>query len=105
MVLLEKELRLAKHEDIEKALYEWLLAARNENIPISGEILEHKAEQLAVKLGESEFKCSNGWICRFKERHSIVYKTIQGESKDVNQDDVKQCFAPYSSGLSAKGYF
>ena len=79
-----KKMRLAKHEDVEKALYQWLLAARSDNIPISGEILKEKAEQLAVKLGETD------WLCRFKERHSVVYKSVQGESKDVNQDDVKE---------------
>ena len=62
-----KKMRLAKHEDVEKALYQWLLAARSDNIPISGEILKEKAEQLAVKLGETDFKCSNGWLCRFMD--------------------------------------
>ena len=84
-----KKMRLAKHEDVEKALYVWILAARSEGVPISGELLKEKANQLAQKLGVQDFKCSNGWLCRFKDRHSIVYKSIQGESKDVNQEVVK----------------
>jgi hypothetical protein len=30
------------------------------------------------------FKASEGWLERFKHRHSIVFKRIQGESAEIN---------------------
>jgi hypothetical protein len=35
-------------------------------------------------LGVENFKGSQGWIDRFKKRHSVVFKTVQGEAGDVD---------------------
>jgi hypothetical protein len=35
-------------------------------------------------LGNDKFKASNGWLDNFKKRHSIVFKTVQGEEGAVN---------------------
>ena len=55
---------------------------------ISGPILQTKAEKLAAELGFDDFKCSTGWLSRFKERHNIVFKTVSGESAVVDGDVV-----------------
>ena len=44
------------------------------NVPISGPIMKIKAKELALKMGHSEFQCSTGWLERFKQRHSIVFR-------------------------------
>ena len=46
------------------------------NVPISGLIMKIKAKELALalKMGHSEFQCSTGWLERFKQRHSIVFR-------------------------------
>ncbi|KAH7937015.1 hypothetical protein HPB49_007211 [Dermacentor silvarum] len=39
-------------------------------------------------MGHRDFKCSNGWLERFKERHGVTSKPIVGESAAVNRDTV-----------------
>lgn len=45
---------------------------------------------IANKVVELEnFKASNGWMEKFKLRHSIVFKENQGESADIDMDSLK----------------
>ena len=63
----EKRLRMrcSTYEDLEKACYKWLLNARNQNIPVSGNILKVKALYFAKELGcDDTFKASDGWLDR-----------------------------------------
>ncbi|XP_053571634.1 tigger transposable element-derived protein 6-like [Bombina bombina] len=77
-------------EDLNKLLWEWFVAARSKNVPISGPILQTQALALAKELGKTDFKASNGWLESFKRRHCIVWKEICGEAKDVDQETVSQ---------------
>ncbi|XP_064463461.1 tigger transposable element-derived protein 4-like [Ornithodoros turicata] len=74
-----KRLREAAHPRATEALLLWLKRARSSNIPVSGPILQAEANELAERLGHADFKCSNGWISRFKERHGLVFKAVSGE--------------------------
>uniref|UniRef100_H3AUL7 HTH CENPB-type domain-containing protein n=1 Tax=Latimeria chalumnae TaxID=7897 RepID=H3AUL7_LATCH len=75
-----KRIRAPVHEDIDEAIHRWFVAARDKNIPVSGDLLKSKAEQFARSLDIENFKCSNGWIERFKKR----FKTIVGEKASVD---------------------
>ena len=86
----KKRLRTAAHQDIEEALVLWLKFARSRQVPVSGPLLQTKAQELASELGHPDFKCSSGWLSRFKERHGIVYKNVCGESADVSEESVQQ---------------
>ena len=79
-----KRMRTANFEDVEHALLKWFKNVRDQNLPISGPMLSAKAEEFAQRLDHSDFKCSNGWLDRFKERHNITFKKICGESKSVD---------------------
>ena len=46
-------------------------------------MLQCQADDLAKKFGFSNFKCSSGWLSRFKERHNIVCKKICGEARST----------------------
>lgn len=81
-----KRLRTAAHEDLEDALIKWISQARSLNTPLSGSLLLEKADCLAQKLGYSTFKCSNGWLERFKIRHNITFKKVYGESARVTSE-------------------
>lgn len=59
---------------------------RNKGIPISGPMLQEKANGFASRFGILDFNCSASWISRFKVRHNIVAGKIVGESSSVDQN-------------------
>jgi hypothetical protein len=73
-------------EIIDIVIFQWYLHARVNNLPISGPLLKEKALELASEVGLNDFKASNGWLQKFKERHQISYKSTHRVS-----DSVKQC--------------
>ena len=83
-----KRMRLALYDEVEEGLLIWFKSVREKNVPVSGPILQTKAEEIARELGISDFSCSSGWIHRFKTRHDIVQKKVCGESASVNEETV-----------------
>uniref|UniRef100_A0A023GKX0 Putative tigger transposase n=1 Tax=Amblyomma triste TaxID=251400 RepID=A0A023GKX0_AMBTT len=83
-----KRNRDSKYPEVEGALLQWLKNARSANLPVNGPALTAKAEALALQMGHKDFKCSNGWLERFKKRHGVTSKTIVGESAAVSRDTV-----------------
>ena len=65
-------------------MLKWFKQCRDENISISGPLLQEKAEIYSKSLGFSDFKASNGWLEKFKRRHDLVFKKVCGESASVN---------------------
>ena len=79
--------------DVDAGLYQWFIAARAQSIPISGEILKSKAEELNQEIGCEEWTCSSGWLSRWKVRHNIKYRSVCGENAAVDRqvcDDWKE---------------
>ena len=81
-----KRLRTAMYEDLEEVLLKWIGQARSLNMPLGGPIILEKANNFAQKLGYSTFKCSTGWLERFKVRYNITFKKICGESGKVTSE-------------------
>ena len=77
-----------RYESIDRAIFDWFLAQRQRNFPISGELIREKVQSLAMSQGITEFKSSYGWLARFKERHSITLKTIAGQAGFVDSEVV-----------------
>lgn len=71
-----KNCRGAKYPEVEQALFEWFTDTLKQNGKISSEILRDQARYIAseLKIPESEFDCSVGWLDRFKARHGIVFQ-------------------------------
>ncbi|XP_053831934.1 tigger transposable element-derived protein 4 [Vidua macroura] len=69
-----KRLRTAFYADLEVALMKWYRIAECLNVPVNGPMLRLKANDFAQKLGHSDFKCSNGWLDRFKSRYGLVFR-------------------------------
>lgn len=80
-----KQMRSGNYTEVEDCLYKWFTNARSSNIAISSEILAEKSKEFAKKFGVSEFKCSSGFIDRFKKRRGITYKAVCGESESVDR--------------------
>lgn len=77
--------REGKFPLLEKALVEWLQLMRSSNTPIDGNFLKEKAKTFAEKMDiEVDFKASNGWFEKFKDRHGLSFKKLCGESADVD---------------------
>uniref|UniRef100_A0A915IL22 HTH CENPB-type domain-containing protein n=1 Tax=Romanomermis culicivorax TaxID=13658 RepID=A0A915IL22_ROMCU len=72
-----KKMRSADNVDIETCLLTWIKQARAKGIPVSGPILQEKAIDFAKQFGKTDFKCSSGWVDRFKLRHNLHRHRIQ----------------------------
>ena len=63
---------------------EWLQITLSCNTIIDENVLKEKtrifSERMDVKI---DFKSSNGWFEKFKERHGLSFKRLCGESAEV----------------------
>ena len=86
--------RYPSRTDVDAVLLQWFTAARAQSVPISGEIMKTKAEELAAELDPKLlWACSSGWLSRWKKRHNIKNRCVCGENASVNQsvcEDWKQ---------------
>jgi len=82
----KKKIRKLQFESIDGALLDWFKIQRNRNIPLNGPILLLKAEEFGKSLGEHNFKASNGWLDKWKNRHDIIFRVVSGESAVVSDE-------------------
>ena len=54
------------------------------NVPISGDLIQEKALKFAAEKGIKDFFASGGWLSRFKAESYLGQKIISGEEGDVN---------------------
>lgn len=69
---------------MEEALLTWFKHQRANNVPISGPVLQQKANDFARLMGKEHFKCSSSWVQRFRARHNIVAGKVVPEG--VNEE-------------------
>ncbi|XP_005400967.1 PREDICTED: tigger transposable element-derived protein 4 [Chinchilla lanigera] len=81
-----KRLRTAFYTDLEEALMRWYRIAQCLNVPVNGPMLRLKANDFAQKLGHNDFKCSNGWLDRFKSRYGLVFRAQPAEASGIPVD-------------------
>jgi transposase len=70
----KKKIKKLKFEDLGQAMLTWFHKDRCNNLPISGPVLKTKAEHLVQQLDIIDFKASEGWLGKFKQRHNITYR-------------------------------
>ena len=71
-------------EILDERIYNWFAASRSRNLPISGPMIQTKARIVADSLGMESFCGSNGWLECFRRRHNIGFKTLSGESAEID---------------------
>ena len=96
-----KRQRKSDLDDIDTTLLTWLQEKRSANIPISGHILKEKANQFAHNLGY-DWQCSDGWLSRFKQRHSLVNKAIIGEANVADTNAATNWMATHGKTIQEK---
>lgn len=80
-----KRIRGAPFELINEKVYEFFSSARATGHIISGPIIKSKALEIAQFLKIPDFKASDGWLDKFKNRYGLVYKSLRGEANSVDQ--------------------
>ena len=53
-------------------------------------MLQECARKIATSLGMPDHTASEGWLQRFRERHSILFRTLSGEAGDVDSSIVTE---------------
>ncbi|CAN0128338.1 unnamed protein product, partial [Heterosigma akashiwo] len=80
-----KKAQPLKYPRVDAETYEWATALREAGYPLSGEMIQMRAESLAEKYGYEDFKHSNGWLDRFLKRHNMRSANLHGEGGDVDE--------------------
>ena len=60
--------------------------ARERNVPIGGYIIREKTLDFAKELNITDFKASDGWLDRWKNRHNVVFRAISGEERSYTEE-------------------
>lgn len=71
--------RKFEHENLDDAVYKQYMQERAKGLPVRSVDIKRAAQRLSTHLGISNFKCSDGWLWRFRRRHGIVNRVITGE--------------------------
>ncbi|CAK1581849.1 unnamed protein product [Parnassius mnemosyne] len=86
-----KRSRTSEHKVMEEALLTWFKHQSANNVPISGPILQQKANDFARLMGKENCKCSSSWVQRFRARHNIVAGKVCGEAAGVPEGVTEEC--------------
>jgi hypothetical protein len=78
-----KRKREGKCHAVDEALLVWFKQASSYNAPINHFILLQKANDFGQKLKE-DFKATDGWLTRWKEKDSIIYRKLHEEKQDCD---------------------
>uniref|UniRef100_A0A1I8BI59 HTH CENPB-type domain-containing protein n=1 Tax=Meloidogyne hapla TaxID=6305 RepID=A0A1I8BI59_MELHA len=83
-----------KNENLDSAIFDWVKTTRERGFPLSGPILKEKAIEFAKQFNIENFKASDGWLEKFKHRHSISFS---------NKEEISNGFAYTKHRLSVDG--
>ncbi len=60
---------------LDQKLFEWFLAQRARQLPVSNKALGERARVLAKEMGvDGVIKASGGWVQKFRKRHNLNYR-------------------------------
>ncbi|XP_025203542.1 uncharacterized protein LOC112600511 [Melanaphis sacchari] len=99
-------MKVAKYQDLDKAMEMWFIQKRSLNEPIFGPLICEKAFEMNTKLGGPEdFKASSGWLHKFKSRHGIRELQIQGELLSADSSSAENFKQTFRLFVEKEGYF
>jgi hypothetical protein len=97
-----KNLKTTPYGQVEESLKQFISNCNNNGITITQPIIQEKAKEYASKIGFNNFKGSNGFFQRFKERNNVYLQPIHGESSNVPENIIQEWKSRFSS--LANGY-
>ena len=72
-------MRKLDYPDLDEAMDKWYdKEIKTKNTTVDGPSMKRQAEKYAAMLGYTDFKASEVWLSKFKQRHNSTIKTIVG---------------------------
>lgn len=81
-----EKIRKSKYPDIDTQSIDFVSNCNSIDLTLNTILLKEKANEIAANMKLNQFECSNGFIDRFKRRHSVVFEVIHGEAQGVPED-------------------
>ena len=81
-----EKVKKSDNKDLDEAVFTWFKNARSNNIPVNEIIIKEKALSLAKSLELTDFRASDGWLDKWKQRHNVTFKTVLGEENAVTPE-------------------
>ena len=78
-----KKLKKSDNKDQDEAVFTLFKNALSNNFPINGIIMKEKTLSIAKSFELTEFRVSDGWLDKYKERHNVTFKAVSGEENTV----------------------
>jgi len=89
--------------NLDDALFIWVVEAQQKGLPISGPILRQKALNLNRELGgSSNFKASEGWLHKWKCRKNVRTLRITGEKLSADAEAADKYKIEFEKMISSK---
>lgn len=80
-----KRMRDGKNANLDKAVVAFVQQARQNNIPVSGALIQTKAKQLGELLQINNFTASCGWLQRLKKRTGMKWRCLTGDAAEADE--------------------
>ena len=77
--LKSEDVKVGKHDDLDKAVCKWLMSAGSNIIFVSALVLQEKASDIAKKIDLDNFKALSGWVTDV--RHGLMSHLRQCQVK------------------------
>ncbi|KRZ68531.1 Tigger transposable element-derived protein 4 [Trichinella papuae] len=74
-----RRMRKTVNAEVNELMFQFFLRCRAKLIPITGQLLQTKAIDIARRMGINDFHASNGWLESFTRRHNIKFRMISHE--------------------------
>ncbi|KAG7172017.1 Tigger transposable element-derived protein 7-like 10 [Homarus americanus] len=84
-----KPMRVAKDTNLEEAVTKWFVQQRSCGNVVRGVEIQAAAVKLASHMGIENFKASDGWLWRFRNRHGMCNKITHGEAGRAPTKDIE----------------
>ena len=94
--------RVGKNKDLDEGVFAWFKTARSNNIPVNGIIIKEKALSLAKFLELTDFRASDRWLDKWKQRHNVIFKAVSEEENAVAPEMTASWSETYLSTILSK---